>query len=82
MTNEILIALIGAIFGGVITYITTLLLDKRKEKREDRIEARKERKLIFENRPEMEVVDYKDYINKFNGVKRRFKEMQEKGIEH
>jgi len=72
MENEIIIALVGAIFGGVVTYITTLLLDKRKEKREDRIEARKERKLIFENRPEMEVVDYKDYIKRTGyGIKQK-----------
>jgi hypothetical protein len=62
--NEIIIAIISAIFGGVITYITSLILEKRKEKREDRIEAHKERKLIFENRPELEIVDYKDYIKR------------------
>ena len=62
--NEIIIAIISAIFGGVITYITSFILEKRKEKREDRIEARKERKLIFENRPELEIVDYKDYIKR------------------
>lgn len=31
MENEVIIALVGAILGGIVTFITTLLLDKRKE---------------------------------------------------
>lgn len=64
MGNEILIAVIGAAIGSFITFIFSFLLDKRKEKREDRLEARKERIAIFQNRPEMAVVDYKDYISR------------------
>jgi hypothetical protein len=30
--TEIIIAIISAIFGGVITYITSLILEKRKKK--------------------------------------------------
>ena len=35
MTNEIIIAIVSAVAGGVVTFLTTLVLDRRKEKRED-----------------------------------------------
>lgn len=35
MTNEIIIAIVGEAAGGVVTLLTTLVLDRRKEKRED-----------------------------------------------
>ena len=35
MTNEIIIAIVGAAAGGVVTLLTTLVLDRCKEKRED-----------------------------------------------
>ena len=35
MTNEIIIAIVGTAAGGVVTLLTTLVLDRRKEKRED-----------------------------------------------
>ena len=70
MKNEIIIALISAGISSIITYLTSLILEKRKEKREDRLEARKERIAIFQNRPEMAVVDYKDYISRTSyGIK-------------
>ena len=34
MTNEIIIAIVSAVAGGVVTLLTTLALDKRKEKRQ------------------------------------------------
>ena len=64
MDKEIIIAVVSAVIGSFITFIFSFLLDKRKEKREDRLEARKERIAIFQNRPEMAVVDYKDYISR------------------
>ena len=33
MTNEIIIAIISAVAGGIVTLLTTLALDKRKETR-------------------------------------------------
>ena len=35
MTNEIIIAIVSAVAGGVVTFLTTQELDRRKEKRED-----------------------------------------------
>lgn len=35
MTNEIIIAIVSAVASGVVTLLTTLVLDRRKEKRED-----------------------------------------------
>ena len=35
MTNEIIIAIVGEAAGGVVSLLTTLVLDRRKEKRED-----------------------------------------------
>ena len=35
MANEIIIAIVSAVAGGVVTLLTTLVLDLRKEKRED-----------------------------------------------
>ena len=58
MPHEILIAIISAVVGGIIT----LLLDRRKEMREDRLEAKKVQREAFQNRPEMQIVDFKDYI--------------------
>lgn len=41
MTNEVIIAIVSAVAGGIVTLLTTLALDRRKEKREDRLEAKK-----------------------------------------
>ena len=35
MANEIIIAIVSAVTGSVVTLLTTLALDRRKEKRED-----------------------------------------------
>lgn len=72
MTNEIIIAIISAVAGGIVTLLTTLVLDKRKEKREDRLEAKKLQREAFQNRPEMQIVDFKDYIVRTGyGVKQK-----------
>ena len=72
MTNEIIIAIVSAIAGGIITLLTTLILDRRKEKREDRLEAKKAQREAFQNRPEMQIVDFKDYITRPGyGVKQK-----------
>lgn len=72
MTKEIIIAIISAVTGGVVTFLTTLALDQRKEKRDDRLEAKKLEREAFQNRPEMQIIDYKDYIIRTGyGVKQK-----------
>ena len=72
MTNEIIIAIVSAVAGGVVTLLTTLVLDKRKEKREDRLEAKKLQREVFQTRPEMQIVDFKDYISRTGyGIKQK-----------
>lgn len=72
MTNEIIIAVVSAVAGGMVTLLTTLLLDRRKEKREDRLEARKLQREVFQTRPEMQIVDFKDYISRTGyGIKQK-----------
>ena len=53
MTNEVIIAIVSAAAGGVVTLLTTLALDRRKEKREDRLEAKKMQREVFQTRPEI-----------------------------
>lgn len=72
MTNEIIIAIVSAVAGGVVTLLTTLALDRRKEKREDRLEAKKLQREMFQTRPEMQIVDFKDYISRAGyGIKQK-----------
>lgn len=72
MTNEIIIAIVSAVAGGVVTLLTTLLLDRRKEKCEDRLEAKKLQREVFQTRPEMQIVDFKDYISRTGyGIKQK-----------
>ena len=54
MTNEIIIAIISAVTGGIVTLLTTLALERRKEKREDRLETKKLQREAFQNCPEMQ----------------------------
>lgn len=70
MKNEIITTIISAIVGAISGGIVTWLLDLRKERRENKKQSRKNRKEIFENRPEFDIVDYKDYISRTGyGVK-------------
>ena len=72
MTTEIISAIIGAVVGGIATHITTVLVEKRKERREDMAEARKVRNEAIQNRPEMEIIDYKDYLKRVGyGIKQK-----------
>ena len=72
MITEIIAAVIGAVVGGVATHITTMLVEKRKERREDMAEARKVRNEAIQNRPEMKIVEYKDYTKRAGyGVKQK-----------
>ena len=72
MTAEIIIAILSALVGGFITFIFTIASDKRKEKREDKLESKKLQREAFENRPEMQIIDFKDYISRPGyGVKQK-----------
>ena len=62
--EEIIIPIITAIVGGLIGGIFTLIVAKRKENREESLRLQKERKEIFDNRPEYKIVDYKEYLNR------------------
>lgn len=72
MKNEIIIVIVSAVVAGIITLLTSLLLDQRKEKREDCLEAKKLQREVFQTRPEMQIVDFKDYISRTgHGVKQK-----------
>lgn len=64
MTSEMIRTIISAITGAIAGGIVTLLLDKRKERREDKKEKQKEKKKIYEDRPELQIVEYKEYISR------------------
>ena len=64
MTSELINAIISAITGAVAGGIVTLLLDKRKERREDKKEKQNEKKKIYEDRPELQIVAYKEYLSR------------------
>lgn len=67
--KDIFVAVISTIVGAFITW----LLERRKERREDRKEQLRNRQSTFENRPEMEIADYEDYISCANHhVKRKY----------
>ncbi len=63
MAEEIIKIIISAIAGAVSGGIVSLILDKRREKREDKKEKRMEQKDTFENRPELSIHKYKNYID-------------------
>lgn len=72
MTTEIIIAIISALSGGFIAFLFTIASDKRKEKREDKLESKKQQREAFQNRPEMQIIDFKDYIGRPGyGVKQK-----------
>lgn len=57
MTNELMNAIVSAITGAVAGGMVNLLLDKRKENLEDI----KEKKKIYEDRPELQIIEYKGW---------------------
>lgn len=64
MKTEIIIAIISAVFGGLCSYVATIFADRRKAKREECLEEKKLRRESFLNRPEMEIIDYRDYMSR------------------
>ena len=53
---EVISAISGAIAGGAVSCIFNYLNDRRKERREDEKEKHKEFQLLFESRPELEII--------------------------
>lgn len=70
--NEIICAAISAIISGIISWIVSSKMQQRKERREDTLAAPRERKEIFQARPEMDIVEYKDYLSRLGyGIKQK-----------
>lgn len=71
MKNELICAIISAIAGAISGGVVNLLLEVRKERKEADREKKKAYKKAYENRPELEIVDYKNYIERTSyGVKK------------
>jgi len=62
--SEIIVGIISAIVGSFVTFLFTAFNDRRKEKREIALEIEKQRKEAFQNRPEFEITDYKNYLKR------------------
>lgn len=60
MVGEIIIAVVSAVISSVVTWIFTRRQEARTERRQNAIVQRE----IFENRPEMSIVEYKDYLSR------------------
>lgn len=63
MQNELVNTLISAIAGAIAGGIVTLFLDMRKERREAKKEKQNKRKKIYEDRPELQITEYKEYLS-------------------
>lgn len=61
MLNEVLIGIIGAVIGAIISGLFAFALDKRKAKRLEAKERELEYKNMIANRPELRIIDFKDY---------------------
>lgn len=64
MISELMNAIIAASTGAITGGIVNLILEKRKERREDKKEKERENKEIYEKRPELQIVDYKNYLDR------------------
>lgn len=63
MTDEMISIIISAITSAITSGIVTLLLDKRKERREDKKENQKGKQKIYEERPELKIIEYNEYMD-------------------
>lgn len=60
--------IIGAVIGSITTGLINLVFEKRKDKKENE----KNQKNTFEKRPEMAIIEFKDYISRPGyGVKKK-----------
>lgn len=72
MYKDIIEIVVSAILGGLVTFYVTLLINKRKERLDKKEKKDQEQKIAFVNRPEMAIVDYKDYISRIGyGIKQK-----------
>lgn len=63
----IITSIVGALIGGFFT----LIISRKKEKKEESLRLQNERKEIFKNRPEYKIVEYKNYIGRVgHGIKK------------
>ncbi len=58
MLNEVLIGIIGAVIGAIISGLFAFALDKRKAKRLEAKERELEYKNMIANRPELRIIDF------------------------
>lgn len=62
--NEIISTAIKAIIDGIVNLFTASKNQRRKEQREDAIAVKEEQKEIFQSRPEMDIIEYKNYLSR------------------
>lgn len=62
--KEIIISIISSVITSIITCMFTMKLETRKERREAMAAAKKEQREIYEKRPEMDIVEFKDYLSR------------------
>lgn len=62
--SEIIRSAISAIIDSIINLVAAKKSQERKEQRADAIEAKKEQKEIFQTRPEMSIVEWKNYLSR------------------
>lgn len=60
MVKDIVIAVVSSVIGGIIGFF----FEQCKEKRVEQKRKDEKEKEIIQNRPEMEIVDYKDYLSR------------------
>lgn len=70
--KEIIVSIISAVITSMITCMFTMKLETHKERREAAAAAKKEQREIYEKRPEMDILKFKDYLSRPGyGIKQR-----------
>ena len=59
---ELVSALISAIVGAIAGGLVSLILEMRRERQKAKKKKEKKKEKIYQNRPELEIVKYKDYL--------------------
>jgi len=68
MPDNIINAVLTAVVGGLLAF----LLEKHKERREDVKDKQKKQEHRFQNRPEISIIDYKNYLSRVGyGIKQK-----------
>lgn len=63
MTKEIIIAVMSAVVGALFSLIVSLILEKKKEKCEDSLKEKSRKQEMHQNRPELQIIKYEEYLN-------------------